>query len=123
MAIVVPPLFWTLQILLLGSFANYACFPADTPLSLVPDNMRWVQALEIGFNLLAVLATLASGWISLHYYRQAQHKLERSRGPLSLWRLDRLCFMSLGGILSSGGFLIAVVFETIASLMVLPCHG
>lgn len=123
LAIAGPPALWTLQILLVGPFAMYACFPGDVPLGSVPDNMRWVSGFEIAFNVAAIVLALACGWVSVRYYRVAQERIAGNRGALSLWHLDRLCFMAMGGMLSAGGFLTAIVFETIASLMVLPCSG
>lgn len=122
-AIIAPPLFWVLQLLFLSAFATYSCFPAYMPLLSPRPDMAWVSSLEVAGDALAILVALASGLISLRYLRLAWDRIAIHSDAISLWYLDRLCFMSLGGLLSAGGFLGAIVFETIASLMVTPCAG
>lgn len=120
-AIAAPPLLWTLQLLVLSAFSNYACFPGDVPLGTPPQSQYWVNGLVVAGDIAAIVITLASGWVSLHYHRLANERLRSHKDAASLWHLDRLWFMALGGLLSSGGFLVAILFETIASLMVRPC--
>jgi hypothetical protein len=121
LAIMMPPTLWVLQLLLLSAFTTYACFPAFTALASPRPSMDWIGALVLAADLIAILAATGSGLLALNYFRLTRGRIATHRDALSLWHLDRLCFMSLGGILSSAGFLCAIIFETIASLMVPPC--
>lgn len=121
-AIAGPPLLWTLQILVLASFANYACYPDDYAIATSPG-LNWVAGIKIGIDVLAIVVAVASGIASWRYYTLAHQRISQHSDPVSVWHLDRLCFMALGGLLSSGGFLGAIVFETIASFMVRICNA
>jgi len=122
-AIAMPPLLWNLQILVLSAFANYACFPGDEPLASPAPRMFWVHMLEYGADAIAILITLAAGWTAMHYFRLSREQIRAHSDAGSRWNLDRLCFMALAGMLSAGGFLGAVIFETIASIIMSPCAG
>ena len=120
-AIGVPPVFWALQLLLLSAFTTYACFPAFAPL--LQPTVGWVSAWVWVVDLIAILAAAGAGLTSLHYFRPTRDRIAIHSDAISLWPLDRLCFMSLGGLLSSAGFLAAILFETLASFMATPCAG
>lgn len=120
-AIVVPPLMWNLQLLLLSAFANYACYPGEMPLGQPAPGMAYVPALEYAVDAVAIVFTILAGLVSLRYFGLARETTRADPSAGVLWHFDSLCFMALGGMLSSGGFLAAIVFETIASLVVRPC--
>ena len=124
LAIALPPTFWNLQLLLLSSFANYACFPQYAPLPAPIGSMLWVHSFEYAFDLLAIAVAVLCGFVSLAEFRRATAAIrERPDDTQALWHLNRRCFMALGGMLSSGGFLVAILFQAIVSIMVAPCAG
>jgi hypothetical protein len=120
-AIAAPPLLWNLQLLVLSAFAVYACYPAERPLGYPAHGMAFVPALEYAGDAAAILLTIVAGLVSLGYLRMAREQTAGSRNPAILWHFDSVCFMAYGGLLSSGGFLAAIVFEAIASIVVHPC--
>lgn len=122
-AIAAPPALWIAQLLILSSFTNYTCYPGDILLGQEPPGMAWVHGLIIAFDVAAIVLTIAAGWVAFGYHRLARERLNRCHDALSIWHLDRLRFMAMGGMLSGSGFLVAIIFETIASLMVTPCAG
>lgn len=121
LAIAAPPLAWNLQLLLLSAFSNYACYPGMGPLAAPAPGMEWVAILKWGVDIGALAIAAVSGVVSLYYLRLARAITRRDRSPAALWHYDSLCFMAFGGLLSSGGFFAAVVFEAIASIMVHSC--
>lgn len=121
LAIVVPPLLWNLQLLFLSALATYACYPGEMPLGTPAHGMSYVPALEYAIDAAAIVFTILAGLASLRYFRSARETTRAEPTAAVLWHFDSLCFMALGGMLSSGGFLAAIVFETIASLVVRPC--
>ncbi len=122
LAIGLPPLLWNLQLLVLSAFANYACFPGDTPLSGPAESMGWVTMLEWLVSIAAIVIAISCGFVSLRYWQLATNQIRAHEGDgFARWHLDRLCFMALGGILSSGGFLVAILFQAIVTIMVPPC--
>ncbi len=118
-AIAAPPVFWVLQLLVLSAFSTYACFPGDTPLT--EPVLGGVGPLSLACDVIAILATTASGIVSLRHYRLSHARMRQHNDSLSLWHIDRHCFLGMAGILSAGGFLLAIIFEIIASILVPTC--
>ncbi len=112
-----PPTAWTLQLLALTALNNYACFPGDVPVE--APMQSWVHALSLTIDGLAVLIAIVSAVIAWRHLRQPTEP----KDALGRLRLGRAHFVAMGGVLSGSGFLAAIVFETVASLMVPPCTG
>jgi hypothetical protein len=116
-AVATPPLAWAIQILMLGAFANYTCFPADTQVH--TPVQAWVHPLSIAVDAIALVLAAASAVVAWLYLRDHIEPHD-ARGRL---RLGRLNFVAMGGVLSGCGFFATILFETIATLMVPPCAG
>lgn len=117
LAVGVPPIAWTIQLLVLGAFATYTCFPADTQIA-TPVH-AWVHPVSLGVDAVALLLAAASAMV-------AWNDLRRSADPgdaRDRLRFGRRQFIATGGVLSGAGFFAAILFETIATLMVPPCAG
>ena len=119
LAITAPPVLWVLQLLVLSAFSTYACFPGDRPLT--TPVLSSIAPLSLAFDVAAIVVTIACGVIALRHYRLAHAQMRQHKDALSLWHIDRHCFMAMAGLLSSGGFLVAIAFEAIASLLVPSC--
>jgi hypothetical protein len=117
LAIAAPPAAWTAQLLLLTAISNYTCFPSDIPLR-IPAH-PWVHAIALTVDCLAVIIALLSAAVAWQYLRDHTAPTD-AFGRL---RQGRLHFVAMGGVLSGTGFLAAILFETIATLMVPPCAG
>lgn len=117
LAVALPPIAWTIQLLLLTALSNYTCFPGETQVR--APLQPWVHPLALGVDVLALLAALISASIAWRYLRDHIEP----RDALGRLRLGRLHFVAMGGLLSGLGFFVAILFETIATLMVPPCTG
>lgn len=116
-AVAAPPLAWSVQLLMLTAFSNYTCFPADTPIA--TPVQPWVHPFAVVVDILALLVAVASAVVAWRYLRLRAEPQD----ALGRLRLGRLHFVALGGVLSGCGFFLAILFETIATLMVPPCAG
>jgi hypothetical protein len=116
-AVAAPPLVWTVQLLVLTAFANYTCFPADTQIE--TPVQPWVHPLSVAVDSVALLIALVSAAIAWRYFRLHAEP----RDALGRLRMGRLHFVAMGGMLSGTGFFAAILFESIATLMVPPCAG
>lgn len=122
-AIAGPPALWVLQLLILSSFSGYSCFPAYTPILNANLGFSWLTVLDIAVDIAAIVLDICAALVSLRYLRLSRQKIHARSDVLSLWYFDRVCFMAVGGMLSSSGFLAASIFESIASFLVPPCGG
>lgn len=111
------PVFWIGQILLGYGFSAYACYPGDHPV--VPEAAAPLYNLLMVFNTIALLAAFLGGLVSWWAWRRTsegadhRHILHTGEGR------DR--FLAIWGLLSSLWFFFAILFNTIASIMVSPC--
>jgi hypothetical protein len=112
----VAPIFWIGQIILAYSVSAYACYPGDRPVH--PPTAPLFDAL-MAFDAIALLAAMLGGFISWQAWRKAgagsdhRHILHTGQGR------DR--FLAIWGLLSSLWFFFAILFNTIASIVVTPC--
>lgn len=111
------PVFWIGQILLGYGFSAYACYPGDHPVA--PEAAAPLYNLLMVFNTIALLAAFLGGLVSWRAWRTTgegadhRHILHTGEGR------DR--FLAIWGLLSSLWFFFAILFNTIASIMVPPC--
>ena len=101
------PLFWLGQMMLNYGITAYVCYPADHPVGLAHNGIL-VAALAV-FDIIALIASAAGGWISWSHWRQMRGHGEGHNRFLALW-----------GVMSSLWFFVAILFNAIASL-VPPC--
>ena len=114
---VAAPLLWLIQVLWNYTATALACFPAEAP---KPTPLYgWTEPSLFVFDVLAIVVALAGCAVSYSSWRKA---VDPKPGTHALQVFDgRAHFMAVWGMLFSFGFLIAIVFETIASIAVPPC--
>jgi hypothetical protein len=99
------PLFWLGQMMLGYGVTAYVCYPGDHPVSL--DSTGPLFAVLVVFDIIALAACAAGGWVSLSHWRRV--------------RSGRNRFLALWGLISSLWFSAAILFNAIASIAVPPC--
>jgi hypothetical protein len=108
------PIFWLGQLILGFGVTAEICYRGDHP-SLIASGATLRTAL-IAFDAIAIVAALAGGIVSLTIWRATREE----KAAVSIAE-GRAHFMALWGIGSSACFLIAIIFETIASVAVPIC--
>lgn len=116
------PVAWAFQIALSEPLAARACYPNRTPLP-EPSWEGWSVVMP-AVSLACLAFALLSGWAALAAWR-GQTILEPIAGrDESLWlRRGRIRFLSRLGLMSSGLFIVAVVFNTLAVFLVPLCSS
>ena len=110
------PLFWLGQIGLGYGVSAFSCYPGDHPVS-SQTNMLFDMLMV--FDAVAILAVACGGlvswqaWTAVAGSQSHRHVLHTGEGR------DR--FLAIWGLLSSLWFFFAVLFNTIASILVPPC--
>lgn len=110
------PLIWMGQFLFGESLTAAICFPGDTPMTMQPG--AWLQWLLVAFDAVAILVAIAAGLVSYGLWQRARGESEGD--PLEVAE-GRTRYLAMWGMMASGGFLAAIIFETFASLMVPRC--
>jgi hypothetical protein len=113
------PFFWLGQLMLGYGVSAAACYGSDHPTTIASATA--LRSALIMFDTIAIIAAIAGGIVSYMSWRGVRNEKEGSpRQALEIGD-GRARFMALWGIMSSLWFLGAIVFSTIASVMVPLC--
>jgi hypothetical protein len=113
------PIFWLGQLMLSYGITALACYPGDHPQSLVSAGPL-LSALLI-FDGAALLACAGGGLVSWRAWRRSTDRHQPGIGNELHTSDGRDRFLALWGLMSSVWFFCAILFNTIASVMVPPC--
>lgn len=105
------PAAWGAQLLIGYGLTAYACSPGRIALAQVAEGWGWTRSAALTVNLLAALVAVAAGLLSLSSWRAAREEASRTR------------FLTVWGVLTSFGFLLAILFNTVMLLGAPACHG
>jgi hypothetical protein len=111
------PIFWIGQEMLGYGFASWSCFPSIAPRP--TPYWTWMGTALVVFNAVALIVAavaLVTAFVTWQTARQV-------RGDNAAIMLvdNRICFLSIWGMASSGLFFGAIVYATIISLTVPIC--
>jgi hypothetical protein len=115
------PAAWTLQIVLSEPLAARACYPNQAPLS-EPSWEGWSVVMPV-VSLACLVFALLSGLAALVAWRRQASETIAGRDESLRLRRGRIRFLSRLGLMSSGLFIVAVVFNTLAVLLVPLCSS
>jgi hypothetical protein len=113
------PLAWAAQTIIGYALSSHACFPGDTPRT--APLYAGAGQIALAINLIAIMVA-AVAWAAA--YRSWQATRDENDGQLH--RLveigeGRTRFLALCGVLTSLGFLVAMIFASVAILLVPLC--
>jgi hypothetical protein len=117
------PIAWGLQLVAGYGLSGHACFPYDHPIARVAAGWGWTRAACLGLNLAAIGICIAAGMLSLRLWRATRHEAQgRARKVVDVGE-GRTRFSSLCGALTSFGFLLVVLFNTVVIVGAPACRG
>ena len=121
--LVAGPIAWGLQLVMGYGLSGHACFPADHPTAEIIPGWGWTRAACLVINLAAIGVCVAAGWLSLTLWRATRHEAEgRARRVVDVGD-GRTRFSSLCGALTSFGFVLVTLFNTVIILGAPACRG
>jgi hypothetical protein len=121
--LVAGPVAWGVQLVAGYGLSGHACFPGDHPVARIALGWGWMRAACLGLNLLALGVCVAAGLYSLSLWRATQHEAQgRARTVVDVGE-GRTRFSSLCGALTSAGFALAILFNTVVILGAPACRG
>jgi len=109
--IIAAPLLWLAQLILSYGISALACYGSDHPTTIASGAS--VRTALLVFDAVALSVSLAAAIVSFASWRAVRTEQQFGEG--------RTRFMALWGIMSSLCFLGAIVFHTLASVMVPLC--
>ena len=120
-AILGAPAAWSLQQLVNPPIFAHGCFPHDMPLL---DSI-WANGRMVAMTVeaIAILICIAAGGFAWRSWQRSRDEKPGSGHHLMESGDGRTRFMAMVGLICSGLFLIAVVFETAMLYMVPSCGG
>ncbi|MFL6708294.1 MAG: hypothetical protein ACJ8HI_08810 [Massilia sp.] len=105
------PVAWMGQMLLSQPLVSGLCALARPGL---------LSVLLNGVGLLCLLVAALGGWAALSLWREERQPQHRPAGAIDRGTRPR-AFLALLGMMSSGLFFCAIVFSSLAPLLVTPC--
>ena len=114
---------WLVQLVVDYGLASHRCFPHDVPLTIAQTAGGWSYPLLTVFNLLAIALAVAAGLVSYRLWHHTRDEHAGSAGhPVTAWE-GRTRFLAMCGLLAGIGFLVAIVFDTVAVFTVPRCFA
>ncbi|MCK9394315.1 MAG: hypothetical protein M0Q44_01835 [Methylobacter sp.] len=115
------PAAWIMQLFLSEPLAAHACYPYQTPLS-AP---LWESLPEIllTVSLVCLAVALLSGFVAWNSWRQSEFKPYKQGGDAVNTGGGTDGFLARLSVMSSFIFIVAVIFNSWAVLLVPPCRS
>jgi hypothetical protein len=116
--VIAAPLVWFVQVVLNYGITALACFPSEAPHD--APLYGWSHPATIAFDAFAILVGIAATVVSYGNWKMQGRRWPK--GHALEVRGERSHFLAVWGLLFSGGFLVAIVFETIGDMTVPLCR-
>ena len=113
------PAAWLAQFSLSEPLAAHACYPYQTPLS--APVWEGLPLILVAIGIVCFAAALLSEFVAWTSWRQSERKLPGGEGTLIAGGGNRNRFLVKLSLMSSFIFIVAILFNLCAILLVLPC--
>jgi hypothetical protein len=117
------PAAWAVQVIVNYALASHSCFLGSIPRSGAPPGWTatWLALLLI--NIAALAVALAAAEMSRRQWRATRSEQPGSSDTLLQVGEGRTRFLAMCGMIFNLGFLVAIVSDTVAILVVPGCAG
>jgi len=95
-----------------------ACLPTDHPL---PAPQFSTGPIVWTVHVIALILALVSVWVSLQAWRRTRHEHEGGREAMVEIGEGRTRFLAMVALLTSTGFTVLIVFDTVGLVTLGPC--
>jgi hypothetical protein len=118
--VVAGPVAWAVQFNVGYGLTSYACHPGDRALAQVPPDWTATRPAALALAIVAALVSAWGAYISWGIWRAARqeksgHLLEAGEG--------RTRFLGVWGVITSLGFLAAILFDAVMIVGAPACRG
>ena len=115
------PIAWVVQLLLSLTLASHACYPLQSPISL--PIWQDLTAILMTIGLICLAVALLSGLAAWIAWLEYQRRLNSIVIAVLQSRSHRNRFLIKSGLMSSFLFIVAILFNLCAILLVSPCSA
>ena len=117
----IAPAAWAGQLIVDYGLASYACYPRYAPQAHAVPGWGGLWWGLLAINIVAILAAAAGALVSYRDWQATREEHPGHFGHVLEAGIGRSRFLSLLGIMTSVGFLAAIVFDLIVLLVVPLC--
>lgn len=120
-ALAAPPLAWAIQLVVGYGVASHVCFSGSAPN--VSASFAWGRAIPLllAVELVASLIAVSGAAVALRLWRATREEVEGGAEEMVEAGKGRTRFLALWGLMTSVGFLGAIMFSLIGLLVVPLC--
>ena len=115
------PAAWSLLELVQYALVSHACFPTHQPRATLPPGWSSLQPVLVAVGALAVAIGVAALLVAWRNLRATSREHPGAVGDLLEVGEGRTRFLAVWGMLLSGGFVAATLFQILALILVPPC--
>jgi hypothetical protein len=115
------PLAWAAQTVFGYALSSHACFPGATPRA--APLFAGAEQIAVAMNLIAIVVAAVAAATAYRSWRATRDEDDGRASRLVEVGEGRTRFLALWGMLTSAGFLVAMIFASLAILLVPLCGG
>jgi hypothetical protein len=114
---------WIVQLIVDYALAAHRCYPADMPVISTGVPGGWSYPVLLALNLFAILTAVAATFVAYRIWHRTKDEHGGSTHHLLTAGEGRTRFLAMCGQLAGLGFLVAILFDTVAIYMMPRCFG
>ena len=108
------PIAWSGQTIVNYAFSSHSCYPGSTPRTVVMEGHHWMVWVRFAVTIAAIVIALAAMFIAFRSWSRTRHEHESGHEELLEVGEGRSRFMAYCGLLTSVGFLVAILFAALS---------
>lgn len=116
------PLAWTGQTILNYAFSSHNCYPGSLPRTTVLEGHEWTLPVSIAINIAAIILSIAAGWVAFQSWHATRSEAEGGHDQLVQLGQGRSRFLAYSGLVTSAGFLLAIIAASLSFWVPLCGH-
>ncbi len=115
------PIAWITQLCANYGLSSTVCYPGVRPVVQVPAGWRWITPALFVVDALALLVAVAAAVVAFRAFSITKEEREGDHHHLIEVGEGRSRFLALCGLVTAGGFILVMVFNTLSLILVPLC--
>jgi hypothetical protein len=115
-ATIAPPLAWSLHLIFNYALASHSCFPDGAPLV---SYLAGIRPLLVAADVAGLAVSVVATFLGYRIWRATRQEMAEPAPPMIETGEGRTRFLGIWGVLIGLGFVLAIVFDSVA-LWILP---
>lgn len=115
------PIAWIGQLVVNYGLSSQVCFPGRTPLTAVPVGARWITPALLTLDAAAILIGVVAAVVASRTFAATRDEMEGDYHHLLEVGEGRSRFLALCGLITAGGFVLIMLFNTLSLILVPLC--